>query len=102
MEPNPNNSKPISSDEIGQLVTPQNTETMATAAQREGDIPRNEPNRHPNVAPIVKEGTISPPLNPAPNVIAVKIIFQINANLGASPAKASSIKFTPAPLYADV
>ena len=97
---NPNNSKPIKSDAIGAFVTPQNTDTMPTAAQRDGEIPKSVPQRQPNVAPIVKEGTISPPLNPAPSVMAVKIIFQKKDNFGTSPWKASSMRLTPAPLYA--
>ena len=92
----------MSKDEIGQFVTPQNTDTIATAAQSDGGNPRSEPKRQPKVAPIVKDGTISPPLNPAPRVMAVNNIFQRKAIFGDSPAKASSIRFTPAPLYADV
>ena len=94
----PNISNPITSEVIGLFVTPQNTATMPTAAQREGDIPTNVPKRQPKVAPIQKEGTISPPLNPTPNVIAVKSIFHIKADFGHLPKKASSIRFTPAPL----
>ena len=77
MESNPNISNPIISEDIGQFVTPQNTDTIPTAAQRDGDNPTKLPNRQPKVAPIQKEGTISPPLNPTPRVIAVKIIFHI-------------------------
>lgn len=98
MESNPNNSNPIKREAIGAFVTPQNTDTMPTAAQRDGDSPKSVPKRHPNVAPMVKEGTISPPLNPAPRVMAVKSIFQKKDNFGTSPWNASSIKLTPAPL----
>ena len=79
MQSNPNISNPITSEVIGLFVTPQNTATIPTAAQREGDKPTIEPKRQPNVAPIQKEGTISPPLKPAPSVNAVKTIFQMNA-----------------------
>ena len=65
---------------IGELVTPQNIDTMATAAHKDGDNPKSEPKRQPKAAPIVKEGTISPPLKPAPSVIAVNIIFQRKAS----------------------
>ena len=80
------------------MVTPQNMDTMATAAHKEGDSPKRVPNRHPKAAPIVKEGTISPPLKPAPNVIAVNIIFQKKASGALCQAMASSIMFAPEPL----
>lgn len=83
---------------IGQLVTPQKRETMATAAQSDGEMPVKVPNKHPKVAPIQKDGTISPPLNPAPKVMAVKRIFQKNARDGAVPWKASSMRLIPAQL----
>ena len=76
---NPNNSKPISMEAIGQLVTPQNTEIIPTAAHNEGDIPSKCPNRQPKVAPVQNAGTISPPLKPAARVTEVKSIFNINA-----------------------
>ena len=98
----PNNSKPIIMEAIGAFVTPQKSEIIPTAAQSEGGKPTREPNKQPNVAPIVKDGTISPPLNPAPSVTAVKIIFQRKADFGACPAIASSIRLAPAPLYAFV
>ena len=67
-------------DAIGELVTPQNMEIKATAAHNEGDNPKSCPNKHPKAAPIVNEGTISPPLYPAPNVRAVKTKYQKNAS----------------------
>ena len=70
---------------IGAFVTPQNTDTMPTAAQRDGESPTKEPNRQPKVAPIVKDGTISPPLKPAPKVMAVKTIFQKKERVGTCP-----------------
>ena len=76
IESKPNISNPIIRDVIGLLVTPQKTATIPTAAQSDGDNPTNVPKRHPKVAPIQKEGTISPPLNPTPSVMAVKMIFQ--------------------------
>lgn len=79
MIPKPKSSNPIIMDASGELVTPQNMEIMAMAAQSEGEIPKIIPNKQPNVAPIVKEGTISPPLNPAPSVSAVNTIFQKKA-----------------------
>ena len=94
----PNSSNPMIMEAIGAFVTPQKSEIIPIAAQSEGGNPMREPNRHPKVAPIVKEGTISPPLNPAPSVTAEKSIFQINADFGACPAIASSIRLAPAPL----
>ena len=75
----PNSSNPIIIEAIGEFVTPQNIEIMAMAAHRDGGNPTNVPNRQPNVAPIANDGTISPPLNPAPRVRAVNNIFRINA-----------------------
>ena len=60
---------------IGQFVTPQKTAAMPTAVQSVGEKPDRFPNRQPNAAPVKNDGTISPPLNPAPNVKAVKSIF---------------------------
>ena len=70
----------MSSDVIGQLVTPQNSEIMPTAVHSDGSKPVRLPNRHPKVAPMKKDGTISPPLKPAPRVSAVKMIFSRNAS----------------------
>ena len=47
---------------IGQLVTPQKSETIPTAVHSVGDSPIRLPNRHPKAAPVQKDGTISPPL----------------------------------------
>lgn len=95
---NPNNSNPIIIEAIGEFVTPQNMDTIATAAHKDGDNPKSVPNRQPKAAPMVKEGTISPPLNPAPNVIAVNIIFQKKLSGALCPAMASSIMLAPEPL----
>ena len=62
MPSNPNNSKHIKREVIGQLVTPQNTAPIPTAAHKEGENPIRLPKRHPKDAPIKKDGTISPPL----------------------------------------
>ena len=85
-------------DVMGQFVTPQNTAIMPTAAQREGERPRSCPNRHPNVAPTKKDGTISPPLKPASSVSAVKMIFQKKAGGDTVPSMARSMTGTPAPM----
>ena len=71
----PNNSKLINADVIGQLVTPQKRPIIPRAAHNEGDMPNILPRLHPRVAPIKKVGIISPPLNPAPIVKAVRSIF---------------------------
>ena len=78
----PKSSKPMIIEAIGAFVTPQKREIIAIAAQNEVGKPTKEANRQPKVAPIVKDGTISPPLNPAPSVMAVKIIFHKKAVLG--------------------
>ena len=72
----PKSSNPINSEVIGQFVTPQKTEIIPTAEQRDGENPKIWPNKQPNVAPTKNEGTISPPLKPEPMVIAVKIILR--------------------------
>ena len=64
---------------IGQLVTPQKTAAIPQAAQIDGEIPIRLPITQPKVAPMQKEGTISPPRNPARIVSAVSTIFQKKA-----------------------
>ena len=59
------------------MVTPQNTPTIPQPAQRAAGRPRIGPITQPRVAPIKNEGTISPPLNLAPRVAAVKINLHI-------------------------
>ena len=76
----PNNSMLNSKEAIGQFTTPQNTEIKPIAAPNPGSSPSKPPTTFPKVAPIKNEGTISPPLNPAPKVIAVKIILRRNAS----------------------
>ena len=75
MASNPKSSKLMSSEAIGQFVTPQNTEAMPTAAQSPGSKPVREAKKLPNVAPIKSDGTISPPLYSPDNVMTVKIIL---------------------------
>ena len=87
----PKSSNAINIDVIGQFVTPQNTAAIPVAAHIEGEIPAICPKRHPNVAPTKNEGTISPPLNPASIVNAVKTIFHIKATGFTFPLTASSI-----------
>ena len=70
---------------MGQFVTPQKRAISPTAAQTDGEKPVKLPNVHPSVAPMKKDGTISPPRKPASIVIAVKIIFITNAYGTASP-----------------
>lgn len=45
-----------------------------------GSSPKMDPATQPKVEPIKKVGTISPPLNPAPMVTAVKRIFNAKAS----------------------
>lgn len=84
---------------IGQLVTPQKSEVIPTAVQSVGEKPIIWPKRHPNAAPIQNDGTISPPLYPAPSVTAVKIIFKINASGRTEESIHFSIIPMPVPLY---
>ena len=83
----------------GQFVTPQKTATIPDAAQMEGSIPRSVPSTQPKVAPIQKEGTISPPLKPAFIVMAVRISFQRKSRGLASP---SSMAFSIRPVLAPI
>ena len=78
MPSNPNNSKEINKDVIGQLVTPQNTPIIPQDATSVMGKPNQDATTQPKAAPMQKDGTISPPLKPAPNVNAVKIIFNKN------------------------
>ena len=71
----PNSSMEISKDATGQLVTPQKTDTIPIAAQSCTGNPNIPATTQPKVAPIKKEGTISPPLKPAEIVITVKRSF---------------------------
>ena len=59
----------------GQLVAPQNTAASPSAAAKPAGIPSSGPATQPKVAPTKKEGTTSPPLNPAESVTAVNRIF---------------------------
>ena len=83
---------------IGQLTTEQNIATSPIAAPNPVFNPIIDATRFPNVAPIKKVGTISPPLNPAPRVSAVNIILSKNASGLILPVKAFSITGIPAPL----
>ena len=98
MDSNPNNSKLKNMDEIGQFVTPQKTAAIPQAAASAGDRPVICPNRHPKVAPTNNVGTISPPRNPHPNVTAVNMIFNKNADAATFPSMtARSTTSIPAP-----
>src|SRR5699024_11311750 len=79
-------------DVTGQLVTPAKRADMPAAAQSMGDTPRSVPTAHPKEAPTHRVGTISPPLNPAPSVTAVKSIFRRKASQETWPSKLSSIR----------
>ena len=61
---------------MGQFVTAQKTPTRPRAAPNAGLRPKSALAVAPKVAPIKKEGKISPPLNPAPMVSAVNTIFK--------------------------
>ena len=80
-------------------MTPQNSEIMPTAVHSDGSKPVRLPNRHPNVAPMKKDGTISPPLKPAPRVSAVKMIFSRNASGLTEPSILLWMTLIPVPLY---
>ena len=83
----------------GQLVTPQKTATIPAAAQMDAGIPKKFPSTQPKVAPIQKEGTISPPLKPAFIVRAVSTSFQKKSRGLASP---SSTAFVMRPVLAPI
>ena len=84
---------------IGQLVTPQKKAIIPQAAHKRGSNPIICPITHPNVAPMQKEGTISPPLNPAFMVSAVNTNFQKKSNGRAFPnCTACTISSVPAPI----
>lgn len=97
MPPPPNNSELKIKEVIGQFVTPQNKAINPRLAEKEAGRPISGPIMAPKVAPIKKEGTISPPLNPAPRVRVVKIIFKRKAKGNAFPRSAFSMIGIPAP-----
>ena len=72
-------------DAKGALTQAQKTAVNPKAAAKPGSSPRSVPAKQPKVEPIKNTGTISPPLNPAPRVKVVKIIFNRNASGTASP-----------------
>ena len=94
----PNISNAISSDASGQFVVPANSPTMPQAAHMEAGSPTSGPNTPPSTAPMHSVGTISPPLNPPPSVMAVSNSFRIIAYHGASPNIPSSISCMLLPL----
>ena len=71
----PNNSTPRKIEARGALTQAQNTAVSPKAAANPGSSPRSEPAKQPKVEPTKNTGTISPPLNPVPKVMAVNIIF---------------------------
>ena len=95
--PMPNNSNAINNEVTGQLVTPQKTAIIPSAANKDGERCNNKPYRHPNVAPIKKEGTISPPLKPAAIVSTVKSNFMRKAYQTTCPESARNKTGIPAP-----
>ena len=85
----------------GQLTTPQNRAISPTAAPKAGSSPSSGATAQPNVAPMKKVGTISPPRKPAPSVSAVNSIFSRKAKgVSTRPASAAAMPALPAPLYA--
>ena len=84
---------------MGQLVTPQNRAAIPEAAHKEGESPTSCPITQPKVAPIQKEGTISPPRKPAFMVIAVRISFHRKSKGRVCPSStAFSMSPFPAPI----
>ena len=81
------------------FVAAQKRPTRPKAAARRGSRPKIVPKRQPNVAPIAKVGTISPPLKPAAIVTAVSISFKIKSYQKALPSVASITNCIPEPLY---
>lgn len=85
------------SEVSGQFVTPQNTLTIPQAAQSPIGSPISGARKLPRVAPTKSVGTISPPLNPPPRVMAVKSIFNKNTYQAQRIRKLLSMTDVPAP-----
>ena len=79
-------------------MTPQKTAVIPTAVQSVGEKPSRFPKRQPKAAPIKKDGTISPPLYPAPRVRAVNSIFKKKASGRTLPSMHCAIMLIPVPL----
>ena len=90
------------SELIGLFVTAQNTPTIPHAAQISVGSPRKTDNAEPNVAPINRDGTISPPLNPAHRVRHVNRILRRNISIPAGLSKLPAMISPPSPRYASV
>lgn len=100
-----NNSKPKPIEASGQLVTPQNSKTIPSAAPKGAGRPKSVAKKAPKVEPIKRVGTISPPLKPIATETQVKSNFKAKASglklieAGSlSPPKILSITLMPAPL----
>ena len=61
------------------FVAPPNNATIASAAPKDDGIPSSGAKTAPKLLPMKNSGRISPPLNPAPSVIAVNRILSMNA-----------------------
>jgi len=96
--PGPNNSTAIMLAEIGVLAAPASKATSPIAEKVEGLSPKSFANKLPDVAPIKNIGVTMPPLPPKLRVIAVKIIFRINAyQTISSPSRQEFIVSVPKP-----
>lgn len=93
----PNNSNPMKVQAIGVLVAPQNTAIKPIAAVNARGRFKCIESILPSVTPIKKSGVTSPPLKPAPSVIAVKSIFNKNTCGACGIEKLSSIVGIPKP-----
>ena len=93
----PNISIDRINDVRGQLVTPQNTLTIPHAAHNPTGSLNIGAKKLPSVAPTKRVGTISPPLNPPPNVTAVNSIFKRNTYHAQLVTKLFAIISEPAP-----
>lgn len=94
-----NTSTDKKSGDRKELVAAPKTPIIPMAAPNCGGICNNVEAKHPNVAPIKKVGTTSPPLYPASSVMAVNKIFQMNATGEASPLRSALLMTSiPAPL----
>lgn len=97
IEPAPNISIVNMKEVSGQLVTPQNTLTIPHASHKPIGSPNTGAKKLPRVAPTKSVGTISPPLNPPPNVMAVNSIFKIKTYHEQLVIKLAAIIGAPAP-----
>lgn len=83
----------------GVFAAPAKTATNPIPASKPTGSGSQNESALPSVAPIKKSGVTSPPLKPAPRVIAVKRIFKAKSSGFELCTKASTIVGIPKPIY---